>query len=49
VIGRVGGARVEVTLPAGMASPAAGSVIEADIVESVPIIFAAPETSHQQR
>ena len=49
VLGRVGGARVEVALPAGMAAPAAGSVIEADIVESVPIIFAAPETIPEQR
>jgi ABC-type sugar transport system ATPase subunit len=44
-----GGARVEVALPAGMAPPAAGSVLEAEIVESVPIIFAAPDTILEQR
>ena len=49
MLGLVGSARVEVALPAGMAAPAAGTVLEADIVESVPIIFAAPETTLEQR
>jgi ABC-type molybdate transport system ATPase subunit len=49
VLGRCGGARVEVSLPAGMAAPAAGTVLDADIVETVRIIFAAPETIHEQR
>ena len=49
VLGRAGGARVEVALPAGMDAPAAGAVLEADVVESVPIIFAASETTPEQR
>jgi putative spermidine/putrescine transport system ATP-binding protein len=49
LLGLAGGKRVEVTLPADMAPPAAGSVIEADIVESVPIIFAAPDPILEQR
>ena len=49
VLGRCGAARVEVALPPGMDAPAAGSVLEADVVESVPIIFAAPETTPEQR
>ncbi len=49
MLGLVGSVRVEVALPAGMAAPAAGTVLEADIVESVPIIFAAPETTLEQR
>jgi hypothetical protein len=49
VFGRAGGGRVRVTLPAGMATPAVGAVLEVDVVESVPIIFAASTTTSDPR
>ena len=49
LLGSVGGARVEVPLPAAMAAPAPGAVIDADIIESVAIIFPGSETSHVKR
>ena len=49
LLGLVGGARVEVALPAGMAAPAPGAVLEADVVESVPIIFPGSESSLVKR
>ena len=48
LLGRAGGARVSVALPAGMAAPPAGAVLEADIVESVAIIFPASDTTLEQ-
>ena len=49
VFGHAGGDRVRVALPAGMATPAAGTVLEVDVVRSVPIIFSAPTTTPEQR
>ena len=49
VFGLAGGGRVRVTLPAGMATPAAGVVLEVDVVESVPIIFAPSTTTSDPR
>lgn len=49
LLGTAGGVRVELALPAGMAPPEAGTVLSADVVESVPIIFSVPDTSPQLR
>ena len=49
IFGRAGGGRVRVTLPSGMAAPAPGTVVEVDVVESVPIIFATSTTTPEQR
>ena len=49
VFGHAGGDRVRVALPAGMETPSAGTVLQVDVVQSVPIIFAAPTTTPEQR
>ena len=49
VFGQAGGDRVRVALPAGMQTPGAGTVLEVDVVQSVPIIFASPTTTPEQR